>query len=220
MADSADRRSLRASDADRQRVADLLHRAASEGRLSLDELSERLDEAYQAKTYGDLEPVLRELPAPGFGELAVASPAATPAVAPDALPTRRSTRPRRTGVSVGLFSGPSRRGDWLVPPRYVAVAVMGGVNLDLREARFASGHTTIHAYALMGGVDVIVPEWLDVQVDGVGLMGGYEEPAEGPVSTPDAPPDRPTVRVVGLGVMGAVTVKRKPPRKRKRHRDD
>lgn len=218
MADSADRRSLRASDTDRQRVADLLHRAAGEGRLSLDELSERLDEAYAAKTYGDLEPVLRDLPAPNPGELAVPAPAAAPAVVPDAQLVQPSRKRRRTGLSIGIMSGPTRRGEWVVPPRYVAVATMGGVTLDLREARFTSQRTVIHAYALMGAVEVIVPEWLDVQVDGLGLMGGYEEPSYGPVDGGD--PGRPTVRVVGLALMGAVEVKRKPPRKRKRQRDD
>jgi hypothetical protein len=58
-----DPRDLRASDADRERVAEILRTAAAEGRLGLDELDERLAVVYAARTYADLEPVTVDLPA-------------------------------------------------------------------------------------------------------------------------------------------------------------
>jgi DUF1707 SHOCT-like domain len=57
------RAALRASDADREHVAERLRKAAVEGRLDTDELEERLETALSARTYGQLEPLLRDLPA-------------------------------------------------------------------------------------------------------------------------------------------------------------
>src|SRR5882724_4202114 len=56
---------LRASDTDRERVADQLREAAGHGRLTLDELEERLELTYASKTYAELEPLTRDLPASG-----------------------------------------------------------------------------------------------------------------------------------------------------------
>ena len=54
---------VRASDAERERVAGLLTRHAAEGRLTPEELAERIEEVYAARTVADLERPLRELPA-------------------------------------------------------------------------------------------------------------------------------------------------------------
>jgi uncharacterized protein DUF1707 len=55
---------LRASDADRERVAHLLRDGAGDGRLDMDELSERLDNVYAARTFGELHAQTRDLPVP------------------------------------------------------------------------------------------------------------------------------------------------------------
>jgi hypothetical protein len=55
---------MRASDADRQRVMDALHRHTADGRLTLDEFSERADVVYAARTLGELAAVTRDLPPP------------------------------------------------------------------------------------------------------------------------------------------------------------
>ena len=56
---------LRASDADRDAVAEQLREHFATGRLRMDELNERLDKVYAAQTYGDLEPLVEDLPGPG-----------------------------------------------------------------------------------------------------------------------------------------------------------
>ena len=56
---------LRASDADRERVAEVLRDALAEGRLDMEEFEERLEATYKARTYGELAPLTRDLPAPG-----------------------------------------------------------------------------------------------------------------------------------------------------------
>ena len=98
----------------------------------------------------------------------------------------------------------------MVPTEFTAVAVMGGVDLDLTEARLESREVTIRAWTIMGGIDIVVPEDMAVVVDGVGFMGAFEENHRG---VPPPPPGAPVVRVTGLALMGGVTVKR--PRKRR-----
>ena len=111
-----------------------------------------------------------------------------------------------------------RGGAWVVPPRHSVVAVLGGVQLDLREARFSQREVTIDVFTLMGGVDITVGEDVEVDVSGFGIMGGFDHRATGP-----GLPGAPKVRVVGLALMGGVNVRRgqeKPAKdQRNRHRD-
>ncbi len=195
---------MRASDADRERVAEILREAAGDGRLSLEELDERLDAAYAAKTYAELEPVTRDLPATGIPN------APAPAVPPAGDPARFGGVPT-SHTAVAIMGGFSRKGDWVVPKQFTAVAVMGGGEIDLREARFAEPVVTINVVALMGGVEVTVPEDATVRVNGFGLMGGFDQGASGPGA-----PGGPTIVVNGVAIMGGVDVKRRGPKKPKR----
>ena len=68
---------LRVSDADRHKVADILRDAAGEGRLEIDELDERLEATYAAKTYADLVPITADLPATAPGAAPQPRPAAS-----------------------------------------------------------------------------------------------------------------------------------------------
>ena len=190
----ADHSLMRVSDSDREQAADVLREAAGHGRITMDELDERLELAYAAKTYADLAAVIRDLPAP----------APTPGPGP-AMAGRIGGTPRST-FSIAIMSGAQRMGRWVVPRTYVGVAVMGGVELDLRDAQFSEPEVTIHAYTLMGGIDITVPEDIDVDVSGIACMGGFDHNASGP-----GVPGAPRVRVVGCAVMGGVEVKRKPP---------
>jgi hypothetical protein len=101
----------------------------------------------------------------------------------------------------------SRRGVWEVPARHNAFTLMGGITLDLREARFAARETTIEAYAIMAGIDIIVNPWTQVLVEGFGIMGDFSE-ARSKVA-PELTPDSPVVRVRGMALMAGVSVKRK-----------
>jgi hypothetical protein len=110
------------------------------------------------------------------------------------------------GVSIAILGGVDRGGTWVVPPRHSVVAVLGGVHLDLREARFSQREVTIDVFTLMGGVDILVGEDVNVDVSGVGIMGGFDHRASGP-----GVPGAPRVRVVGLALMGGVNVRRGQP---------
>lgn len=202
-----DPRDLRASNNDRERVAKVLHDAMAEGRLTVSELEERLDKLYAAKTFGELEPLTRDLPVP-HPSYAVAQPHP---VAPQSA--RIGGRGTST-VAIAVMSGAQRAGAWTVPPTFNAVAIMGGVELDLTKARFEEAETTIHAFALMGAIDIIVPEDITVHVTGVGFMGAFDDRAAS-----QGPPGSPVVRITGLAVMGGVDVHRPKPKKLKPKHD-
>ena len=197
MSDSPDRRpDLRISDSDRDRAAEVLREAHAEGRISIDELDERLTSVYNAKTFADLVPVTRDLPAT---QDAAAAPA----------PARgRIGGTARFTLSLAILGGASREGQWVVPPEYTAVATLGGIKLDMRDATFAEAETTIKAVAVMGGMEITVPEDADVEVGAFGLMGGVDHGGEGP-----GVPGAPRIRITGVAVMGGIEVKRAPSRR-------
>ncbi|RBM11377.1 hypothetical protein DI005_34170 [Prauserella sp. PE36] len=203
-----DPKQLRASDADRERVAQLLHTAMGEGRITMAELEERLGAVYAAKTLGDLEPVVEDLP----GVVAIPQAAAQlPAVSQARLPeTRIGGKPGST-TSIAIMSGVSRKGNWVVPPQHNSFAFWGGTEIDLRKARFAERHSTITAVAIMGAVEITVPDDIHVEVTGFGLMGAFESTdKKGAAPEDSVPPDAPTVKINGLAFWGAVEVRRVP----------
>jgi len=195
----ADPRQLRAADTDRDRAAELLRQAAAEGRITFDELDERISQAYAAKTFADLAALTSDLPGPGVSAPVPAAPRYHPPDVP------AGTHPPT--ISVAILSGTKRAGPWLVPPAYTAVAILGGVELDLRDARCTADEITIQAFCLMGGVTITVPEDMAVDVSGIGIMGGFDHQASGPGA-----PGAPHLRVVGIALMGGVEVKRRPAR--------
>jgi len=191
-------RNLRASDSDRETVAEVLRQAAGDGRLTMDELDERLDAVYAAKTYAELEPITHDLPDAG----SVAPPAVSAAAAGD--PARFGGEPT-SGGAVAILGGFSRKGDWTVPREFTAFCFMGGGEIDLRDASFAEREVTIRIFAFMGGCEIIVPEDATVRVTGVGIMGAFEHTGAGPGA-----PGGPVITVNGVAFMGGVDVKRRP----------
>jgi uncharacterized protein DUF1707 len=201
MSDSPDNRpELRISDADRDRTAEVLREAHAHGRITVDELDERLTSVYTAKTYADLVPITRDLPA-----------------VQDAAAPPRNARASRIGgtprfrTSLAILGGASRDGAWVVPPEYKAIATLGGIKLDMSDSTFAELETVIKAYAVLGGMEIIVPADAEVDVGAVGIMGGVDHGAEGP-----GVPGGPRIRIVGVAVMGGIEVKRAAARRPRR----
>ncbi|MEU0269582.1 DUF1707 domain-containing protein [Nocardioides sp. NPDC006303] len=201
------RADLRVSDADRHAVADILREAAGEGRLDIDELEERLEETYKAKTYADLEPITQDLPVAGQAPVMPAAPAA------GAAPVVYSEGEGSDSASAFL-SNVERKGVWVVPQQFSVHAVLGDANIDLREAHYSAREVVINATSVLGSVKVTVPPNVHVIVEGNGVLGEFNEPS---AKVPEAlTADSPVVRVRGLAVLGDVTVKRRGPRGPKR----
>jgi hypothetical protein len=199
-------RNLRASDADRERVASVLREAAGDGRLSMDELDERLDAVFAAKTYADLEPITHDLPGAGTDYVPAPSIAAADSM------RRYGGEPTSHGA-VAIMGGFSRKGDWVVPKDFNVFCLMGGGEIDLREARFSAPEVSIHVVAIMGGCEITVPEDATVRVTGIGIMGAFDH-----VTTGTGLTGGPVITVNGLALMGGVDVKRRPVETPKRDR--
>lgn len=185
-------RGVRISDAERNNAVELLRHHCAEGRITLDEFSDRVGAVFEARTTGDLELVTRDLPA-------------TAAPPP---PETTNRRKRAKQWIFAMMSGTVRRGRWRPAETTNALAIMGGVELDLREALLDGPELTIHAIAIMGGIDIVVPEGIRVDVRGLPIMGGFDSRIR------DVPvlPGSPIIHVTGWALMGGVSVRNKRPR--------
>ncbi|MCX5056785.1 DUF1707 domain-containing protein [Streptomyces sp. NBC_00452] len=211
MTDDAAVPELRASDADRERVAEVLRDALAEGRLDMEEFEERLEATYKARTYGELTPITRDLPVAGITP--------PPAISLVKEPEQSGSWAGRvvggdgsSSWAVAVMSGFERKGRWTVPKRFNCFAFMGGGELDLREANFADHEVEINCVAIMGGMNVIVPPGVEVVVRGIGIMGGFDHREEG------VPAERgaPRVIITGFAFWGGVGVERKLTRQERR----
>ncbi|MGK5732215.1 DUF1707 SHOCT-like domain-containing protein [Streptomyces sp. URMC 124] len=182
---------LRASDADRDRTAGILRDALGEGRITAEEHAERIGAVYRARTLGELEPLVGDLPADGRTRpQAPARPHAAPAHTAGAGPAENL---------VAVFGAASRKGRWRVRGRTNAFALFGAVEIDLTEAFFEQREIVINATSLFGSVDITVPENVTLRSTGTGIFGGFD------VRTVEAPdPDAPVVSVTGFAVFGGV----------------
>ena len=186
---------VRISDAEREQVVELLRRHCADGRLNLDEFAERVGTVFDARTRSELDVVLSDLP-----ELAVNAAPATPA-------EKERRHKRAVRWTLGILGSGSQKGRWRVEGETNALAIMGGVLIDLRQAEIEGDEVVITATAFMGGVDILVPEGVEVVMTGFSFMGSRDCKVKG------APlPGTPLVRVKGIAIMGGVTVKTRPPR--------
>jgi hypothetical protein len=189
---------LRASDADRDRIAEILRDALADGRLNQEEHSERIDSAYQAKTLGELEPLVRDLPAHRDGATARPAPAGPP------VPAYDSSGQGVIENLVAVFGAAVRRGRWRVGHRTNAFACFGGVEIDLTEAVFEHRQTVINTLSIFGSTEIKVPENVTLRCTGTGIFGGFD------VDTHEsAERDAPVVIVTGLALFGGTRARRK-----------
>ena len=189
------------ASAERERAAQVLCLHYAAGNIDTDHLEHRLTLVYQSQTSADLDSLFIGLPALTGATLDLGD---APLMAPSgAVPPR--------GVVMAFMSGVQRKGSWICPRELKVYALLGGAEIDLREARFGPGVTEIDVTAVMGGVEIIVPRGIRVETIGGAFMGGFAADA-GDATALD--PAQPVLRVSGLAVMGGVDVKvRKPGRK-------
>ncbi|MFD9715146.1 DUF1707 domain-containing protein [Streptomyces sp. NPDC059076] len=183
---------IRASDADRDRIADILRDALAEGRLDAEEHSERIDAVYRAKTVGELQPLVQDLPATRKG-----SEAAGYSYGPED-PTGE------TENLIAVFSSSTRKGRWRVGRRTNAFSLFGSVEIDLTQALFQQRVTVINATSIFGNVEVRVPENITLRGNGSGIFGNFEVRG-----LEAADPEAPVVVVNGYSVFGNVEAKAK-----------
>ena len=195
----------------RQAIIDRLCARFAEDGLSMRDFERRLDLAHRATSTRQLEalvadssPAAAQPPLRKQDAVAAARPAGrgVPArtVPPEMVPNRQ--------FMAGVLGASSQGGPWIAPREAYAVALMGGVELDFREARFGPGLTEVTVFAAWGGVEIIVSPDLQVECNGVGILGGFvhERDELSQASAVSGDPGSPVLRVNGVALMGGVNV--------------
>ncbi|MFE9725497.1 DUF1707 domain-containing protein [Streptomyces sp. NPDC005794] len=171
---------LRASHDDRDAAVEQLRDAAAEGRIDLDELDSRLEQALTSKTHAELAVLTADLPR-------VIPPESRPPLV-------------LKGGMHGASRGPGR---WEVPSHLVAHGGVGGVKLDFTRTRCNLTEVALEAYGEMAGVTIVIPEAWAVETGGMDPgVGGLKDK-----TTPDRLPGTPLIRLTGSGGMAGVIIR-------------
>jgi hypothetical protein len=192
------RGSLRVSHEDRDEVAEALRVAAGDGRLTADELDERLEKALTARTYDDLSGLLTDLPAAGT---ALAPASGLPAGVPPA--------PAKELMKIYVTSGNGERvGRWAVPARMDLQVRSGGVKLDFTEAVVTQPTLHIDAKVTSGNITLLTVPGIAVEMDDVSVRSGNIK-----VSEPWGPDVPAFLRITVAGTCGSGNITARPRRR-------
>lgn len=172
------------SQAERERASARVAAACTQGRLTLGAYSDLVEIFQSTDERADFDQALQEVGA-----------AETTAIVPSG--------PQLTSSWFALFSGHDQKGAIRLGPAVQAVAVMGGIDLDLREATVSGPVTTIRAFALCGGVDIRIPPGIHVETTSVPILGGNDVSLKGTPPRPDAP----VLRFEMVSIMAGVDIK-------------
>ena len=174
---------IRASDAEREQAVESLRSHALDGRLTLGEFAERVDQAYAATTRDELERLTQDLPAV------------------EHVPSPEGRRFPRWLISI--LGGVERRGRVRLGAETVGLTFLGGMDLDLRDAEIEAPESRMTLVTLLGGVDIKLPEGVDAEVRGMSFLGGKEFDA----GSKPAPPGAPRLTIQAYTLLGGVSVK-------------
>ena len=136
---------MRVGDAERERAARVLRDHTVEGRLTLEEFGERLDEVFAAASEQELAAAFRE------------------------LPDQPAAPPKARAWLVTVLGSVQRRGRWTAPRRIFAFSFLGAPDFDFRQA-----FVRITSISLVGALTAIVPPAVDVELGGLALVGGND----------------------------------------------
>lgn len=185
---------LRASDSEREAVVGKLNQAVGEGRLTLDEFSERLELTYAARTRGDLSPLLRDLPAETEGTV--------PATTGGTAVASGARQGGDTRWNISPIGGISQRGRWRVPRHTVSITIIGGMDLDFGEAELAAPEVMLTKVSIIGGVNARVPPGMRVEVSNFAILGGRNVKLSGSLA-----PNAPVLHIRSFSIIGGVNVR-------------
>ncbi|HYP46650.1 MAG TPA: DUF1707 domain-containing protein [Propionibacteriaceae bacterium] len=178
---------LRASDADRDQVTELLHAAYAQGRITDEEHTERLLAALRAKTFGELRPLTADL-----------LPQA-PSIAGAGVPVATSGEPDRM---TSVLTEVKRHGPWRVRRRSYATVFLGGLRLDLTQATFEAPVVEINITQVVGGVTLRVPIGTTIRDETTAVLGDTSIRGIGPAN-----PACPTIVLKGTNILGDIKVR-------------
>lgn len=198
---------LRVSHEDRDRVAEALRVAAGDGRLTADELDERLEKALTARTYDDLAPLLADLPA----DLPAAGAALAPLSGPLAavIAGGVTPAPAKELMKIHVTSGENRRvGRWTVPARMDLKVGSGHIKLDFTQAVITQPILHIDAEVRSGHIVLVTRPGIAVDLDDVAVRSGRVK-----VRDPWGDTVPVTLRVTVAGTCRSGHILARPPRR-------
>jgi hypothetical protein len=177
--------------------------------LTMEEFESRIDVAHSAATTAELRELLRDLPTGNptghpTGNLPAPMEGAGQPVPAYQYQVAAHEHVKETGYAVAILGASRRTGRWTPARVNHTIAIMGGVNLDFREAVLPPGVTEVKIYTVMGGVEVIVPPGLNVESHGIGILGGFEHAGD---DIQPVDPSAPVLRISGVAIMGGVDIK-------------
>jgi hypothetical protein len=190
----------------RERAIAVLSEGFANDALDVEEFERRVTLAHTSESAEEIAALTSDLSA-STTALAKATVTLAPATPDDGVAPE---------TVYAIFGGVDRRGTWNVPRRWRVVAAFGGAQLDLREARFPTGVIDLTVKAVFGGVQIIVPPGLAVEVQGTAIMGGFQNVNRAPAH-PD--PEAPLLRIRGLALMGGVEITMRLPGESDRQAD-
>ena len=184
----------------RERAIEVVMEHFSNDVMDLAEFERLLDAVNQCSTAAELRGILQTLP-----------PLESSEPTTDMIPAQGggpivvdANRVREYGFLMSVLGGTSRSGRWIPARKSFALGVLGGISLDFRESVLGPGATDVNVLAVLGGVEIIVPPEMAVEVDGMAVLGGFENHSDTPLRSD---PNIPTLRVRGFAVLGGVEVR-------------
>jgi hypothetical protein len=201
------RGALRVSYEDRDQVAEALRVAAGDGRLTADELDERLERALTARTYDDLAVLVTDLPAAGSALAPV--PGTPPGPLAAAAPGGVAPAPAKELMRIHCTSGHSERvGRWTVPSRMDLKVSSGHIELDLTQAVITQPTLHIDAEVRSGHIILLTRPGIAVDLDDVSVRSGQVK-----VRAPWGDSVPVFLRVTVAGTCGSGRILARPPRR-------
>lgn len=183
--------SIRASDRDRDQVAEVLHTAFAEGRINQDEHAERLDAAIRAKTFDDLIPLT--------ADLVPVSPLERSRSHSSSVAQGGNEEPDRMTAAMAEVK---RDGQWRVRRRSLANVFLGSVKLDFTEASFEAPRVEVVITQCLGNVFLRVPAGTTIVDETTRVMADVSIKG---VGEPD--PAYPTIVLKGTNILGEIKVR-------------
>jgi Domain of unknown function (DUF1707)/Cell wall-active antibiotics response 4TMS YvqF len=175
---------IRVSDAERDAVIGRLSAAAGDGRLTLEEFSQRMELATAAGTRADLDSVTADLPA-------------------DAAPAVTSGASGSPSLHISPIGGFKVNGPWRMDRHVIVGALVGGAKMDLSQTQLAAPEVVLTKVSLVGGARITVPPGIRVELSGFSLFGGTRIEAG-----PEPGPGAPVIRIRAFGIVGGTRVQR------------
>ncbi len=169
------KKSIRPTTQEIDRTVDQLQTAFSHNLLSELEFDERMSKALSAKEQQELEDLLADLDAPELEK-----------------------------NSYAIMSGFDKNGYFVLGKSYNVKAIMGGCSIDLRQAEFKCHETVMKVTAIMGGIELILPEGFRVIVQGSPILGGISQKVNR-----NLPPTAPVIKIKATCIMGGIDISNK-----------